>query len=274
MNHFCRRSCGAGIPFGAGLLLAVLLTSSIGPARAATISHETFSTLLGRYVVDDRWVDYAAWKADESDHARLESYIEGLGAIDPAALDEKDRLAYWINAYNAVTVDLILDHYPVASIKDLGGVFSSPWKLPLFQRGDQELSLDAIENEILRPQFAEPRIHFAINCASVGCPPLAAEAYEGERIDEQLDAAVARVVHDPYWVDLSGCQAAYGSGKLVVSKLFDWFSGDFGGEAGVRNFLARSLPEQRFVLQNTQCSLEYRDYDWSLNAPPADEHSR
>jgi hypothetical protein len=130
------------------------------------------------------------------------------------------------------------------------------------------LSLNEIEHEILRKDFAEPRIHFALNCASVSCPPLGAREFTADNLDVLLDEASSRALHDEQWFDPSGCAGAYGPGTLRLTKLFDWFADDFGGETGVRAFIQRYRPELRFQLLNTGCTLEYMDYDWSLNAPP------
>ena len=248
----------------------VLLLVAAGAARAdLDAATAAWDALVAKYVVDDRWVDYAAWHAD--DHATLAAVVDAFEAIDPDALERDDRLAYWINVYNAVTVELILDHYPLDSIKDIegAGLLGSPWKLERVTIGGRALTLDQIEHEIIRPEFGEPRIHFAVNCASVGCPPLAAEAFVGERLDAQLDAVSARAMQDATWVDLSGCGGSYGSGTIRLSKIFDWFRDDFGDDDGVREFVARYRPDDVFRLRNTTCGLEFMDYDWRLNAPPS-----
>lgn len=224
----------------------------------------TYGTLLERYVVDDRWVDYAAWRASDEDHRALENYIDELTATDLFSLERDAQIAAWINLYNAVTVDLILDHEPVDSIKDL----DDPWGTRLVVVAGRELSLDDIEHEILRPSFDEPRIHFALNCASVSCPPLSATPFVAESLDAQLDERTRRTLQDTEWLDTSGCPGTYGSGVIRLSKLFDWFADDFGGETGVRAFLEEHRPDLRFTAANTGCKLKSIDYDWSLNAPP------
>lgn len=251
------------------ILFLVLLTA---PARADLQSATSaWGDLTTKYVVDERWIDYAAWHADAGDIAALAHVVDAFEAIDPSALDDDDRLAYWINVYNAVTVELILEHYPVESIKDIdgAGLLGSPWKLERVTIAGRALTLDQIEHEIIRVEFDEPRIHFAVNCASVGCPPLASEPYVGARLDEQLEEVTRRAMNDRTWVDLSGCAGSYGDGVIRLTKLFDWFRDDFGGDAAVREFIARYRPQDAFRLRNTNCALEYVDYDWDLNAPPA-----
>jgi len=246
------------------LLLALPARADLDGATAA------WGTLTAKYVVDDRWIDYESWHVDAHDVAALSNTVDAFEAIDPDALEGDDRLAFWINVYNAVTVELILDHYPVDSIKDIdgAGLLGSPWKLERVTIAGRPLTLDQIEHEIIRVEFDEPRIHFAVNCASVGCPPLASEPYVGARLDEQLEAATRRAMNDPTWVDLSDCGGSYDDGAIRLTKLFDWFRDDFGGDAAVRNFIARYRPADAFRLRNTNCDLEYVDYDWSLNAPP------
>lgn len=250
-------------------LLIALAQGALASAQAT----DRWTALLATYVVDERWVDYEAWHAHPDDRAELTALIETWGEVDPRVLTPAQAKAYWINLYNAATVELVLEHYPLASIKDIDtGLFGSPWKLERVAVGARTLSLDAIEHEILRREFDDPRIHFALNCASVGCPPLADEAFIAERLDAQLDAASARAVGSNEWVDPSGCAGSYGSGRIAVTKIFDWFADDFGGEAGIRDFLARHRPSDSFVLRNSGCALDYLDYDWTLNAPPQQRH--
>jgi hypothetical protein len=224
----------------------------------------SYGELLERYVLDDRWVDYTAWRASAEDHAALQEYIDRLSGEDLFALEQEAQIAAWINLYNAVTVDLILDHEPVGSIKEL----DDPWSARRVTVAGRDLSLDDIEHEILRKDFDEPRIHFALNCASVSCPPLSATPFTAEELDEQLDQRTLRTLSDPEWLDAGGCPGAYGSGVIRVTKLFAWFADDFGGEAGIRAFLQRYRPDLRFTVANTGCKLESIRYDWSLNAPP------
>lgn len=256
------------------LLVFIAAPSATCPAQSAENAladlHAPFDALLQRYVVQQRWVDYARWHALESDRQALESYVETLGLIDPSSLTEQQRFAYWINLYNALTVDLILDHYPLESIKDLGGFLSSPWKRKLVEVGGEELSLDEIEHVKLRRNFDDPRLHFALNCASIGCPPLHGRAFRAKSLAEQLEEVSLRALTDRAWVDLSECPGAYGEGAIRLSKIFDWYEDDFGGQQGVRRFLARYLPEHAFALANLDCELHYLEYDWALNDTPSE----
>lgn len=254
-----------------GLLGSALLASGPLAAAASPLAEleSRWTDLLARYVVDERWVDYAGWHTHVEQRAALHALVEDFARVDPTTLEPNAALAFWINLYNAVTVDLVLDHYPLRSIKDIdAGFLGSPWKIERITVAGRALTLDAIEHEILRVEFSEPRIHFALNCASVGCPPLAKEAFASASLDEQLDAATARALRSPEWIDPTGCEGAYGTGRIRITKLFDWFADDFGGESKVREFVARYRPGDSFTLRNTRCALEYFDYDWTLNAPP------
>lgn len=251
-------------------LLMMGLRIAVPTTVAAEALHDDYDTLLERYVVDDRWVDYPAWHQSEEDRGRLERYLDEMAAVEASALDRDEALAYWINLYNALTLDLILDHYPVTSIKDLGGVLTSAWEKELVEVEGRALTLDQIENDVIRPRFEDPRIHFALNCAAVSCPPLPSFAYTASLLESQLERVTRRAVRDPAWVDLQRCQT-YGKGTIRLSKIFDWYAEDFGGEAGIRRFLARYRPEEKLPLQNEGCRLDYLDYDWSLNLPPDEQ---
>jgi hypothetical protein len=157
--------------------------------------------------------------------------------------------------YNAVTVRLILDNYPLKSIKDLGGFLkTSPWKRDLVTVAGRKLSLDEIENAIIRPEFGDPRIHFALNCASVGCPPLQPRAYRAADLPAQLDHACRQALNDEGWVRVDG-------DEIHVTAIFDWYGDDFRHDGGsVRAFIDRyratPLPEGK---------ISFMSYDWSLN---------
>jgi hypothetical protein len=176
---------------------------------------------------------------------------------------DRDALAYWIDVYNAVTLNLVLENYPLESIKDLGGVLSSPWKRKLIVVEERELSLDEIENSIIRPSFREPRIHFALNCAAKSCPPLRAEAYTGERLDEQLEEQTIAFLWNPAENGLDE------KGRLALSRIFDWYRSDFEEAAGsVVEFVRPYLPALQGEDPAEAVPVRYREYDWSLNEAP------
>ncbi len=242
----------------------VLFCSLLAGNGYAPPDHDSFDGLLARYVADG--VRYEEWAASEADRTALGTYVEQLQSLDPDKLDREDQLAYWINLYNAVTLRLILDHYPVKSIRDLAGEFESPWKRPLVEVNGKSISLDAIEHQIIRPRFDEPRIHFALNCAAKSCPPLAAFAFEGEQLEAQLETVTSATMHDPTFVQID-CET---NRTIWLTPLFQWYETDWK-ESGVRGFLAKYLPDQEKAITDPDCAFSYREYDWTLNESMTEE---
>ncbi|MGB0411245.1 MAG: DUF547 domain-containing protein [Pikeienuella sp.] len=208
-------------------------------------------------------VDYAGALADGAD-AALSAWLAETQQIDPATLRKPAQMAWWINLYNAVTVDLVLKHYPVKTIRKInGGWFDlGPWGDEVVTVNGQRLSLNDIEHRILRPIWRDPRIHYAVNCASIGCPDLAAEPWRAEGLEGRLDDAARAYVNHPRGVRIEG-------GNLIVSSIYDWFAADFGNNdaeviAHLRRYGAAPLRDQ---LQG-RTSIDGDDYDWSLNATP------
>lgn len=208
-------------------------------------------------------VDYAGALADGAD-AALSAWLAETQQIDPATLRKPAQMAWWINLYNAVTVDLVLKHYPVKTIRKInGGWFDlGPWGDEVVTVNGQRLSLNDIEHRILRPIWRDPRIHYAVNCASIGCPDLAAEPWRAEGLEGRLDDAARAYVNHPRGVRIEG-------GNLIVSSIYDWFAADFGNNdaeviAHLRRYAAAPLRDQ---LQG-RTSIDGDDYDWSLNATP------
>lgn len=217
----------------------------------ATVDHAPFSELLGRHVKGVS-VDYAGLAKEE---AALDAYLATLAAAPFDELSRDGKLALLINAYNAFTLKLILDHRPLDSIKDIPS--GDRWDAVRWTVGGRTLSLTRIEHEELRAKFVEPRIHFAINCASVGCPPLRDEAYVPERIDAQLEAATRFIHEDARWVDPDPATRT-----ARLTSLYLWYAGDFAQVAGSPlAFAARYRPE----LAEGAWAVEHLDYDWSLN---------
>lgn len=253
------------------LLLQALCALSLATSLAAAASpfdhsHAVFDALLKQHVRDG-WVDYAALKANPGP---LADYLQQLGSVREAEFNRwpaSDRLAFLLNLYNAATLKLVVDHYPVKSIRDIGTLFRSPFKLAVVPLFGRRVSLDTVEHDILRRQYAEPRIHFALVCAARSCPPLRAEAYLGSRLDEQLRAQGERFLRDPRRnrIDLAGR-------TLYLSEIFKWFGDDFEKAAGsVQRFLADYLPpEAAAVARQDGFQVRYLKYDWSLNERQAD----
>ena len=213
----------------------------------AAPSHAAFDALLRRYVSPSGAVDYRGLKTE---HAALESYLQTLSADTPTDDWTRDEaLAYWINAYNAATLDLVLDNYPLASIKDLDG--GNPWDVKRVRLGDKTYSLNGIENDVIRPRFREPRIHFAVNCAAKGCPPLRNEAYTAERLDAQLREQTREFLRDDAYNRVAG-------DRVTLSPIFDWYGADFGDVAAYVSRYRDDVAADSEVVYGT--------YDWSLNA--------
>ena len=228
--------------------------------RNPRVDHSVFDGLLRRFVSDVGVVDYRAWHGDAEARAALQGYIRSLAAVDVAALaDDAERMALWINAYNAVTVEGILGFWPTASIRDHRGFWTEikTWV------GDRQVSLDDIEHKILRP-MGDPRIHVAVNCASQSCPILLDRAYTGTALDSLLDAQSRRFLADDVRNRFDG-----EARRAELSKIFSWFGEDFDPEpyGGVRGFVRRHGPEEHREWLSSEFSIGYLSYDWSLNGP-------
>ncbi len=233
-------------------------------APGAAFDHGPWDAFLATYVATDaegvNRVAYAEVTAE--DRAALDAYLASYEATDPATLDRDDQLAWWLNLYNALTVDLVLDAYPVDSIRQItDGTFSfGPWDRELITVNGMPLTLNDIEHRIIRPVYGEPRIHYAVNCAATSCPNLMDRAWQGDTLEADLAAAEHAYVHD-----VRGVSAALG-GELTLSKIYIWFQEDFGpNEAAVIAGLAEVAdPPLRGRLVG-RTSVDAYAYDWSLN---------
>lgn len=231
-----------------------------------TIFHGDWQTLLDRYLDSEHpsgiaRFDYANVTA--ADRALLGKYLIEMQAIDPRAYSRNEQRAYWINLYNAQTVALILDYFPVKSIREIeGGLFDlGPWDEEVLTVAGIKLTLNDIEHRLLRPQWRDPRIHYALNCASLGCPNLAPQAFTGANTETLLDAGARAYINHPRGASFDGK-------RLKVSTIYKWFRVDFGdSEQGVISHLAEyAEPELRKRLEAYDRRLKYA-YDWDLNAP-------
>lgn len=239
------------------VLLAVLLFLPF--AAQGQELHEVWNTLLASHVQAGR-VDYLGFKQDED---KLTGYLAQLDRTQPDDLAGPERLAFYINAYNAYTVKLILENFrdgrPVKSIKNIGGLFSSPWSIRFARVGGATLTLDNIEHDIIRPQFKDPRVHFALNCAARSCPPLRGEAYTGRELERQLDDSVSAFLNKRENTSISG-------NILYVSKIFDWYAADFHGDiSGFVTRYARGELLAAIRAAGGGLRVKYLPYDWSLN---------
>ncbi|MGI9405796.1 MAG: DUF547 domain-containing protein [Hyphomicrobiaceae bacterium] len=241
------------------------LASTFAATGDQKLDHSAWTALLATYVKpsDDglNRVDYAAFKASGRD--ALKAYLGTLTGSDVTSLTRDEQFAYWTNLYNAKTIDVVLDHYPVATIRDIDispGLFSNgPWGKKVVTVNGTKLSLDDIEHKILRPHFGDPRVHYAVNCASVGCPNLAVAAFQGEGLDEQLDAAARAYINSPRGFAVSGK-------RITASKIYKWFQEDFGGnEAGVLKHAMKYAEPGLAEKIKSIADIRGFAYDWALN---------
>jgi hypothetical protein len=223
----------------------------------ASFDHSRFDALLRTHVDADGLVDYGRLKRAP---AELDAYVGSLAAARFEELGRDEKLALLINAYNAFTLRLVLDHWPVASIRDISA--EQRWDARRWRLAGETLSLNQIEHERIRPRFREPRIHFALVCAARGCPPLRAEAYSGARLESQLADQARRVHSDDRWLRFDPA-----TGALRLTELYEWYASDFRQAAGsVPEHVALHVPVVRAALDAGQrVEVRWIPYDWSLN---------
>ena len=222
-------------------------TLEIASVQADRISHVALDSLLQQYVSESGQVNYKGLKADKKS---LDAYCQSLS--DQPVQDNwsrEEQMAYWINAYNAFTLKLIVDNYPTKSILNFDG--GKTWDVKRIKIGDKKYSLNNIENDILRPQFKDARIHFALNCAAKSCPPLWNRAYTAENLETSLEARAKAFINNPDFNSIS-------AGKAVVSKIFDWYAADFGDLKKYLNRYART------PLKGS-AAVTFEEYNWELN---------
>ncbi|QXO17752.1 MULTISPECIES: DUF547 domain-containing protein [Vibrio] len=219
------------------------------------IAHDAWQQLLDRYLSRNgeyTLFNYAA--VSQTDQHKLSRYLSSLAAIDPRTLNRSEQYAYWINLYNAQTVQLILQHYPLDSITQLGGLFSfGPWDDKVLTIAGQTLTLNDIEHRILRPIWLEPRTHYALNCASLGCPNLQPQAFTADNLDQLLDSAAQEFINSEKGAHMQ-------DEKLVLSSIYDWYQVDFGS----RQQLIQHLATYRADLSGFRGNIRYQ-YNWALN---------
>jgi len=254
------------------MLASLALAAVVASAALAGYSSADYAYVLSRYVGGGGLVDYEGLRSDRS---RLDAYLAGAAALRTEEYEgwsDEEKTAFWINVYNARTMQTIIDHYPAKSIRGIKGA----WDKMTFTVMGKELTLDQVEHEILRKRFHEPRIHMALVCAAVSCPPLRAEPYSGDRLDEQLEDQSRIFLDDPSRFHIDAKR-----GVVLVSSILDWYGGDFvdayGGkkefkgygrvEGAVLAFISSHLDaERRALLASRKWKIEYAHYDWSLNS--------
>ena len=234
--------------------ISCLLVSTLMFAQKAPL-HQQWDKLVKKHVNEAGLVNYKGFQKDQSD---LDAYLKLLSDNAPQKnWSENDQKAYWINAYNAFTVALILKHYPVSSIKKIGGSIykiNTAWDIKFINIGGEKYDLNNIEHQILRKKFDDPRIHFAIVCASISCAKLRREAYTGAKLEAQLDDQGKDFLNDKSKNKIT-------ADKAELSKYFTWYSGDFTKNGSLRDFINKY--SQTKISANTK--LSDLDYNWNLN---------
>ncbi|MBE9070488.1 DUF547 domain-containing protein [Leptolyngbya cf. ectocarpi LEGE 11479] len=246
-------------------------SAEVNIASAEGLDYTLYDEVLSTYVDEAGWVNYADLQQSRQG---LDTFNNGLANVDDATLSswsEAEQIAFWINAYNSLTLKSIIDQTPIKpSIKDITGV----WRLRKHPINQTEKTLDSIEHDVLRVDFDEPRLHAAIVCAAISCPPLRDEAFTGENLDTQLDEQVMQWLARP-----DGLEIDQAAGEVKISKIFNWFGGDwipsYGVDSGftgskeeraVLNFISNYVgDEDRAYLEAGDYKVSYFDYDWSLN---------
>jgi len=247
------------------LLLALPFAVMPAAASAQAFDHSAFDELLKKDVVKGM-VDYDAF----AEAGSFKKYLASLDAADPSKLPDKERLAFWIDAYNAYTIELVNAHDERASIKKINeaeGLIRArgPWKQPVVKVGGRTYSLDEVENDVIRKQFPEPRVHFALVCAAMSCPLLRSEAYTGAKLDAQLDSQARLFLLDA----ARGSHVDVKDGVVRASRILDWYKEDFGGsDEAIGRFIAlyhSESPEKQLLLSG-HFKMEFLEYDWRLNS--------
>jgi len=268
----------------ASAVVAAVATSFTSSVNAQTFdnSHASFTALLKKHVVviDGGKSSQVRYAELQKDRALLKAYLATLSAVNETtfnAWSKPERMAFLINAYNAFTLELMLEHYPVKSIKDIGGTFDNRWKRNFFKLLGRDANLDKVEHEMLRKPGAynDVRIHYGVNCASIGCPALREEAFTAAKLDSQLEQQATRFLSDR-------SRNRYANGKLEVSMIFNWFEKDwessytgFNGKTpaitSLDNYFARyakllaDSPQDQQKIAEGKVRITQLDYDWSIN---------
>ncbi len=229
------------------ITLVLALSASLSAPLSTAPGHAAWDQLLQKHVSEDGAVDYKGFKKDRK---ALQAYLDSLAAHHPMDSWSRDeKLVYWINAYNAFTVKLILDHYPVKSIKEIHD--GNPWDVKWIELGRRTYSLNQIEHDVIRPHYAEPRIHFAVNCAAQSCPPLLNRAFTVAQLEDYLEQQTRQFINNEQYNKIK-------PNALQLSQIFNWYGEDF------RDITA-------FVDQYTTASIKpgakvsFMDYNWALN---------
>jgi hypothetical protein len=225
----------------------IILLWTSGNILQAQPDYKAWDTFLKKYVSASGDVDYKSIKTNKKELDAITKALSNTSVL--TSWSKNDQLAFWINAYNAFTIDIIVNNYPLKSIQSLDG--GKPWDIKRITIGGKKYSLNNIENDIIRPQFKDARIHFAVNCAAQSCPPILNGAFFGKTLDTQLDAVTKKFINNAQYQTIT-------ASKLTLSKIFDWYGADFGD---IRTFINKYSN----VKVNKSATIAYKEYDWALN---------
>lgn len=250
-----------------GLLVFSLILVSVPSAWGQDDIHTPWDGLLARHLVqaDDgiNRFDYEALRSDDADRAALEAYIHALERAQPSMMSEAEAFAFWANLYNALTVKLIVDEAPERSIRQIRPYLFSigPWGVDWVTVEGEALSLDNIEHDIMREEFQAPLVHYAVNCASIGCPNLKSTAWRAATLDADLQAAARAYINHPRGVTVT-------EDGLIISRIYKWFREDFGDseEGVIAHLLEHASPDLATLIRENP-RIRGHEYDWSLNRP-------
>jgi len=249
------------------IFLFILFVSHSSFANNFDHSHKKWTEVLKEHVGKKGYASNVNYKVIKLNPEKLNEYLQTLESVSKKQFDsfkKNQQLAFLINAYNAFTIKLIINHYPVKSIKDIASFFTGPWKIKFFKLFGEEQNLDAIEHEMIRKNFNEPRIHFALVCASIGCPPLEDKSFIGKELNEQLEKSFRKFLSDKSKnVFLSQEK------KLEISRIFKWFGDDFNKKyQSFESFISTRITDDKNdqeLIKNKKVEISFKDYDWGLN---------
>ena len=267
------KHCGiVKLAIAAAVSIAFFSSSFPVQAKNSGQASKAYAVLLAKYVVPGtdglNRVQYAKWQAAQADRDGLAEVIRGMEAQKPSAMKRNEAYAYWANLYNAATLKVILDAYPVKSIRDIKSTgtglldlkaYAGPWRTKRLTVEGRELSLDEIEHEIMRPTFKDPLVHYSVNCASIGCPNLPPKPWDAATLESDLDGAARAYVNSPRGAAVLG-------GKLTVSSIYSWFEEDFAGsQKGVFAHLSKYASPGLAAKLKGRAGYDHHDYNWALN---------
>ncbi|MEP6698630.1 MAG: DUF547 domain-containing protein [Verrucomicrobiota bacterium] len=240
------------------LLRAILVAGLCLPGAAPSVAQkstdwlENYNRLLGKYVTSDG-VKYSAWKSNAADLQALQGVVDAIAKENISAMEKKQQLAFYLNAYNAWILHEALGKYPTGSVKDTFFTFFTGKRITI---AGQQTSFNTLEKETIRSKFSEPRVHFALNCASRSCPPLNREAFQAAKLDAQFEKLAKGYVNSE-----RGVKSSSDNKSIQLSKIFDWYKDDFKGEGGALAFINK----RRATPIPNDAKISYQEYDWSLN---------